>query len=199
MRSQGMDGLKEYMGIGRRGRGAHRRCRDPGHPAGPALGRHHGPAAQAEIRRRLARRAGQHRHEGGARARHHGRQHAGPQCLAPWPNSPSAPSWPRPATSPRGHDALRRGEWRGDLYRADLTGQELSEMTVGLIGYGEVGRRVVKLLKAFGCRILVSDPYVQLSADDLQRRRDPDARSTAFWPSRMWSRCIRASRRRRRR
>lgn len=68
----------------------------------------------------------------------------------------------------RGHDALRRGEWRGDLYRADLAGEELSEMTVGLIGYGEVGRRVVKLLKAFGCRILVSDPYVQLSVDDLR-------------------------------
>jgi D-3-phosphoglycerate dehydrogenase len=67
----------------------------------------------------------------------------------------------------RGHDALRRGEYRGDLYRADVTGRELSEMTVGLIGYGEVGRRVVKYLKAFGCRILVCDPYVQLSADDL--------------------------------
>lgn len=67
----------------------------------------------------------------------------------------------------RGHDSLRRGEWRGDLYRADLAGQELSEMTVGLIGYGEVGRRVVKLLKVFGCRILVSDPYVQLTAEDL--------------------------------
>ena len=67
----------------------------------------------------------------------------------------------------RGHDSLRRGEWRGDLYRADLAGRELSEMTVGLIGYGEVGRRVVKLLKAFGCRILVSDPYVQLTAEDL--------------------------------
>lgn len=67
----------------------------------------------------------------------------------------------------RGHDALRRGDWRGDLYRADLAGQELSEMTVGLVGYGEVGRRVVKLLKAFGCRILVSDPYVQLTAEDL--------------------------------
>ena len=49
-----------------------------------------------------------------------------------------------------------------------FTGEELSEMTVGLIGYGEVGRRVVKLLKAFGCRILVTDPYVQLSADDLR-------------------------------
>ena len=68
----------------------------------------------------------------------------------------------------RGHDAIRRGEWRGDLYRADLAGEELSEMTVGLIGYGEVGRRVTKLLKAFGCRILVSDPYVQLSAEDLK-------------------------------
>lgn len=68
----------------------------------------------------------------------------------------------------RGHDALRRGEYRGDLYRADATGRELHEMTVGIIGYGEVGRRVVKLLKAFGCKILVCDPYVQLSADDLR-------------------------------
>lgn len=67
-----------------------------------------------------------------------------------------------------GHDSLRRGEYRGDLYRADTAGRELSEMTVGLIGYGAVGSRVVKLLKAFGCRILVSDPYVQLSADDLR-------------------------------
>ena len=66
-----------------------------------------------------------------------------------------------------GHDALRRGEWRGDLYRADRTGRELVEMTVGLIGYGEVGRRVVKLLKPFGCRILVADPYVQLEVGDL--------------------------------
>jgi D-3-phosphoglycerate dehydrogenase len=65
-----------------------------------------------------------------------------------------------------GHDALKRGEWRGDLYRADLTGRELSEMTVGIIGYGNIGTRLVKLLKAFGCRILVCDPYVQLSAQD---------------------------------
>lgn len=68
----------------------------------------------------------------------------------------------------RGHDGLRRGEYRGDLYRADAAGRELHEMTVGIIGYGEVGRRVVKLLKAFGCRILVSDPYVQLNVEDLR-------------------------------
>jgi D-3-phosphoglycerate dehydrogenase / 2-oxoglutarate reductase len=68
----------------------------------------------------------------------------------------------------RGHESLRRGEWRGDLYRADLTGEELSEMTVGVVGYGHVGTKVVRILKAFGCRILVCDPYVQLSVDDLK-------------------------------
>ncbi|WP_257170291.1 2-hydroxyacid dehydrogenase [Bradyrhizobium sp. SRS-191] len=65
-----------------------------------------------------------------------------------------------------GHESLRGGDWRGDLYRADRTGRELGEMTVGIVGYGAIGTRVVKLLKAFGCKILVTDPYVQLSAQD---------------------------------
>jgi D-3-phosphoglycerate dehydrogenase len=66
----------------------------------------------------------------------------------------------------RGHDALRRGEWRGDLYRSDLVGRELSQMTVGVIGYGHIGTKVVRLLKAFGGRILVADPYVELLPED---------------------------------
>ena len=66
-----------------------------------------------------------------------------------------------------GHETLRKGEWRGDLYRADTTGRELNEMTVGVIGYGKIGTRLVKILQAFGCRILVSDPYVQLDPADV--------------------------------
>ena len=65
-----------------------------------------------------------------------------------------------------GHEALRAGAWRGDLYRADRTGRELNEMVVGVIGYGNIGTKVVKLLRAFGTTVLVCDPYVQLSAED---------------------------------
>lgn len=67
-----------------------------------------------------------------------------------------------------GHEALRAGNWRGDLYRADVTGRELSEMTVGVVGYGNIGAKVVRLLRAFGTRVLVCDPYVQLSPQDAQ-------------------------------
>ena len=66
----------------------------------------------------------------------------------------------------RGHDGLRAGQWRGDLYRDDLVGEELCDLTVGVIGYGHVGTRVVRLLTAFGARVLVCDPFVHLSADD---------------------------------
>jgi len=66
-----------------------------------------------------------------------------------------------------GHESLRNGEWRGDLYRADTTGRELNELIVGVIGYGDIGKRVVKLLKAFDAKVLVADPYVQLSAADV--------------------------------
>lgn len=65
-----------------------------------------------------------------------------------------------------GHEALRAGTWRGDLYRVDTTGRELNEMTVGVIGYGKIGTRLTKILRVFGCRILVSDPYVQLDPED---------------------------------
>jgi D-3-phosphoglycerate dehydrogenase len=66
----------------------------------------------------------------------------------------------------KAHVDLRNGNWRGDLYRIDLVGDELCEMTVGIIGYSHIGRRVAQLLRPFGCRILACDPYVELSEED---------------------------------
>lgn len=65
-----------------------------------------------------------------------------------------------------GHTSLSQGEWRGDLYRADRTGQELSQMSVGLIGYGAIGPRVARLLVPFGPRIMFDDPYVEQTDED---------------------------------
>jgi D-3-phosphoglycerate dehydrogenase / 2-oxoglutarate reductase len=49
------------------------------------------------------------------------RQHAGPQCQCGCRiHHRRDPR--RDAQHHAGHDALRRGEWRGDLYRADLDG-----------------------------------------------------------------------------
>ena len=66
----------------------------------------------------------------------------------------------------RGHNGLRKGEWRGELYRADITGDELCDMTVGVVGYSEIGRLVVKYLRVFGCKILIADPYVEVLPED---------------------------------
>jgi phosphoglycerate dehydrogenase-like enzyme len=57
------------------------------------------------------------------------------------------------------HDAsVRRGEWNrvGALTPWDLHGT-----TVGLVGYGEIGRAVARRLRGFGVRLLVSDPALE--------------------------------------
>ena len=68
-----------------------------------------------------------------------------------------------------GHEGLRRGEWRGDLYRADMVGNELCDLTVGIIGYGRIGALLARLLRAFGCRLLVADPYVDIDDEGVEQ------------------------------
>lgn len=54
---------------------------------------------------------------------------------------------------------LRAGRWRGDFYAYSEVGVELGAATVGLVGYGAIGRIVARILNAFGADVLAYDPY----------------------------------------
>lgn len=58
------------------------------------------------------------------------------------------------------HHELVTGEWRGDYYRYELVGPELYGSTVGLVGYGAIGKRVAGILQAMGMKVRVFDPYL---------------------------------------
>jgi D-3-phosphoglycerate dehydrogenase len=63
-------------------------------------------------------------------------------------------------------DYVRSGDWktpREDTFEKP-SGPELGGKVVGLIGFGQVGRLVANLLKAFGARVLVYDPFIDMSS-----------------------------------
>jgi len=65
----------------------------------------------------------------------------------------------------RAHAELKRGVWtRNFPNRNDIP--ELLDKTVGLVGYGTVGKLVAKFLDAFGAKIVVYDPFLK-DKDDI--------------------------------
>jgi D-3-phosphoglycerate dehydrogenase / 2-oxoglutarate reductase len=76
---------------------------------------------------------------------------------------------------PETHFPLMRGEWRGDYYEIDQCGLELEDSTAGLVGYGAIGSRVARMLRGFGCHVLVYDPYLKPEAlGDLAQKVELD-------------------------
>jgi D-3-phosphoglycerate dehydrogenase len=66
---------------------------------------------------------------------------------------------------PAADSAIRRGEWKGD-YTWATAGFELETATIGLIGYGAIGRIVGRILRSFESTVLVYDPYARVSPED---------------------------------
>jgi phosphoglycerate dehydrogenase-like enzyme len=58
---------------------------------------------------------------------------------------------------------VRGGGWRSfDVGRGQLHGA-----TVGIVGYGAIGRAVARRLRGFGVRILAHDPFVEAADEDV--------------------------------
>ena len=62
----------------------------------------------------------------------------------------------------RSHHALVQATWRKQFVNTPYSGV-LRGKTVGLVGYGRIGRLVAHKLKGFDVRILVFDPYASAS------------------------------------
>jgi D-3-phosphoglycerate dehydrogenase len=60
--------------------------------------------------------------------------------------------------------SLCDGEWR----RSDFAGVELAGRTLGIVGYGRIGRQVARRLAAFDMHIVVHDPYADTSDDGVR-------------------------------
>jgi D-3-phosphoglycerate dehydrogenase len=69
---------------------------------------------------------------------------------------------------PAVHADLRAGTWRGDYYVYDQVGPEVSGSTVGIIGYGAIGRRVAAIAVGLGARVVVHDPFLPPDVDDVE-------------------------------
>ncbi len=51
---------------------------------------------------------------------------------------------------PRADQSMKQGLW----LKKELKGSELSGKTVGIVGYGHIGKRIEKLVKVFGAKVL---------------------------------------------
>lgn len=57
---------------------------------------------------------------------------------------------------PQAHASVKRGEWK----RSQFVGTELNQKTLGIIGFGRIGREVAIRANAFGMKVLAHDPFI---------------------------------------
>ena len=76
---------------------------------------------------------------------------------------------------------VRDGRWQAgeDPWVAARPVARLSVQTLGLVGFGTIGRMVAERARSFGFRLLAADPYVAPEAGEGLRRRAGDPGSAA--------------------
>ena len=68
----------------------------------------------------------------------------------------------------RGHATLKQGNWtRNFPNQAGIP--ELLDKTIGLVGFGAIGKLVAHFLDAFGANIIVFDPFFQKSNENVEQ------------------------------
>ena len=66
---------------------------------------------------------------------------------------------------PAAWDSVKRGEWD----YLPFVGRQLNALTVGVVGYGRLGKLFAGYCAAFGSRVLVCDPYKQVHDPRLEQ------------------------------
>lgn len=61
-----------------------------------------------------------------------------------------------------GDQEVRNGIWKREKNR----GYEVGGLTIGIIGYGNMGKAFAKRIKGFGCRVIAYDKYISGYADE---------------------------------
>lgn len=75
---------------------------------------------------------------------------------------------------PEGFDSVKKGKWDYE----PLIGRQIKGLTIGIIGFGRLGKITAELFKGWGVNILVNDPYVetfeyeQVEIKELQEKSD---------------------------
>ncbi|AZV56156.1 2-hydroxyacid dehydrogenase [Clostridium sp. AWRP] len=60
----------------------------------------------------------------------------------------------------KGHEALIKGEWRKKYANSSFMG-DMADKTIGLVGFGCIGKLVAQKLSGFDVNIVVYDPFVK--------------------------------------
>ncbi len=68
---------------------------------------------------------------------------------------------------PQSLDSVKQGFWRE--VEDEFRGIELSGKTVGLVGYGRIGKKMARYCLAFGADVKITDPNVISDNEDIER------------------------------